>query len=432
MYKILLMKQNVVIVGGGLAGLAAATYLARAGYDVSLFEQSSEYGGLARTQNHEGFYFNQGPHALYLTGKGIEVLRELEIPFSEKKANATFQAIKNKKRTLFPVSEKTIKESELLSKSGKNALAKFYGTLSSIDTTAIQNVTVTDWLNENVVEPDAISFIQTMIQLATYANDPQIQSAGTALIQLQIGFNGVIYLDKGWQTLVDGLAQKARSFGAKIISNKKVIAVEFDDAAKGITLSDGNKIEASIVILATPPLVASKLLGNKIPQIEKFANSAISVKAASLDVALSSLPNPENHFALGIDSPLYFSVHSLFGELAPKDAALIHISKYLSSSNQQNPKEIESELEQILEIMQPNWRKHLVKKRFLPNMTVANAVLTASQNGFDGRPSPKVEGVKNLYVTGDWVGQEGWLSDASLASAKQAAEVVIDNTRIMQ
>ncbi|MGQ0791356.1 MAG: phytoene desaturase family protein [Nitrosopumilaceae archaeon] len=419
------MKQNVAIVGGGLAGLTAATYLARAGYDVNLFEQSSEYGGLARTQNHEGFYFNQGPHALYLTGKGIAVLSELEISFSDKVANATFQAVKNKKRSLFPVSEKTIKESELLSESGKKALAKFYGTLSSIDTTAIQNVTVTEWLNENVIEPDAIAFIQAMIQLATYANEPQIQSAGTALIQLQLGFNGVAYPDKGWQTLVDGLAQKARSFGAKIISNKKVISVEFDDAVKGITLNDGSKIEASVVILATPPPAASKLLGNKIPQIENFANSAIPIKAASLDVALSILPNPENHFALGIDLPLYFSVHSMFGELAPKNGALIHISKYLTSSNQQNPKEIESELEQLLEIMQPNWKKYLVKKRFLPNMTVANAVLTASQNGFDGRPSPKVDGVSNLYVAGDWVGQEGWLSDASIASAKQAAELVI-------
>ncbi|MBI5698678.1 MAG: NAD(P)/FAD-dependent oxidoreductase [Thaumarchaeota archaeon] len=426
------MNQNVVIVGGGLAGLATATYLAHAGYDVSLFEQSSTYGGLARTQNHEGFYFNQGPHALYLTGRGIEVLKELEVPFSEKRADVTFQAIKNKKRSLFPISEKTIKESEILSESGKKALAKFYETLSSIDTTAIQNVTVSDWLTENVVEADAISVIQTMIQLATYANDPQIQSAGTALIQLQIGNNGVTYLDKGWQILVDGLAQKSRSFGAKIISNKKVVSVEFDDTVKGITLSDGGKIEASVVILATPPLVASNLLGNKIPQIEKFANSAIPVKSAVLDVALSSLPIPENHFALGIDSPLYFSVHSLFGELAPKGAALIHIAKYLSHSNQQNTKEIESELEETLELMQPNWRKYLVKKRFLPNMTVANAVLTASQNGFDGRPSPKIDRVKNLYVTGDWVGQEGWLSDASLASAKQVAGLVIDKTMIMQ
>jgi phytoene dehydrogenase-like protein len=41
--------RNVVIVGGGLGGLASAVYLAQAGYQVTLFEKSTEPGGRART-----------------------------------------------------------------------------------------------------------------------------------------------------------------------------------------------------------------------------------------------------------------------------------------------------------------------------------------------------------------------------------------------
>ena len=426
------MKQNVAIIGSGLAGLTAATYLARAEYDVTVFEQSTGYGGRARTQEHDGFYFNQGAHALYLVAQGVQILKELEVPYSGKQANVTIQAIKNKKRYLFPLSEKTINESPLLSESGKKSLSNFYATLSTIDTTQIQNVTLSDWLKENVADADAISFIQTMVRLATYANDPQIQSAGTALAQLLNGNSGVIYLDNGWQTLVEGLALKAKSYGAKIISNKKVISVEFDDAVRNITLSDGTKVEASIVILATPPSIASSLLGKKVPELEKFASSAIPVRTAALDVALNSLPNPENHFALGIDSPLYFSVHTLFAELAPEGGALIHLAKYLSHSDNENPKKIRAELEEILDTMQPGWRKHVIKERFLPNMTAASAILTAAQNGFEGRPSPKIDGVENLYVVGDWVGREGWLADASFASARQAAELIVDKIAIMQ
>ncbi len=37
--------RNVVIVGGGLGGLASAVYLAQAGYQVTLFEKSTEPGG---------------------------------------------------------------------------------------------------------------------------------------------------------------------------------------------------------------------------------------------------------------------------------------------------------------------------------------------------------------------------------------------------
>lgn len=44
-------QTDVIVVGGGLAGLATASYLARAGLDVMLFEKSSCLGGRAATQN---------------------------------------------------------------------------------------------------------------------------------------------------------------------------------------------------------------------------------------------------------------------------------------------------------------------------------------------------------------------------------------------
>jgi phytoene dehydrogenase-like protein len=69
---------DVVIIGVGVAGLTTAALLARSGRTVTLFEQaSSEIGGRARTSIFEGFYFNQGPHALYLSDLGAAVLKVL-------------------------------------------------------------------------------------------------------------------------------------------------------------------------------------------------------------------------------------------------------------------------------------------------------------------------------------------------------------------
>src|ERR671918_234993 len=75
-------EEDIVILGAGLAGLTAAIILARAGRSITVFEQSSKAGGRARTENIDGFYFNQGPHALYLGGAGNRVLRELGIKYS--------------------------------------------------------------------------------------------------------------------------------------------------------------------------------------------------------------------------------------------------------------------------------------------------------------------------------------------------------------
>ena len=77
---------DVAIVGAGLAGLTAATYLARAGRSVTVFEKSSEVGGRACTQTEGGFCFNLGPHARYRSGSGTAILRELGVEYSPKAA----------------------------------------------------------------------------------------------------------------------------------------------------------------------------------------------------------------------------------------------------------------------------------------------------------------------------------------------------------
>jgi phytoene dehydrogenase-like protein len=141
-------------------------------------------------------------------------------------------------------------------------------------------------------------------------------------------------------------------------------------------------------------------------------------------VALEYLPEPRALFALGIDRPLYFSVHSAAAKLAPENGAVIHAAKYLGANPVDDPRDVERELEETLDIMQPAWRNAVVARRFMPMMTVSNALVTASQGGVTGRPGPGVPGVEGLYVAGDWVGPEGMLADASMASAKLAAETI--------
>lgn len=118
-------------------------------------------------------------------------------------------------------------------------------------------------------------------------------------------------------------------------------------------------------------------------------------------------------------------MHSLTARLAPAGGALIHVAKYLGSDAADNPAAIETELEGVLDLVQPGWRAVLVDRQFLPKMIVTHAVATATQGGLQGRPQPDVAGVEGLYLAGDWVGEEGWLADASVASAKQATLLIL-------
>ena len=55
------MKRKITIIGSGFSSLSAACYLAKMGYEVSVFEKNAEFGGRARQFKESGFTFDMGP-----------------------------------------------------------------------------------------------------------------------------------------------------------------------------------------------------------------------------------------------------------------------------------------------------------------------------------------------------------------------------------
>jgi phytoene dehydrogenase-like protein len=435
-------EEDIVVIGAGLAGLTTAVMLARAGRSVTVFEQSSKAGGRARTENIDGYYFNQGPHALYLGGVGAKILRELGIEYSGNPPPLPQYLVKGGKKYQQAASLSSILTTKLLKGiSSRTELLRFFTSLKKINFAEIQHVSLQHWLHEKIHHRDVLDLIQTLSRVVTYANDPDIQSAGTTLQQIQIALSGgVVYLDRGWQTLVDGLVAAAQKAKVRIITGKRVLEVKHNLNSSTITsltsspswriyTSDSSALLGSTLIVTGNPRDVYELFRHDGQQY--FVSNIIDpvtkpVRIATLDIALSKLPNPEVPVAIGVDAPLYLSVHSSSANLAPKGGALIHVMKYMSSSYEPNPKQDRLEMEALLDMIQPGWRDVIIRQRFLPNMTVYNSLVTAAEGGITGRPDTKVSGVESLYIAGDWVGSEGLLADASFASAKRAAEQILE------
>ena len=71
------MDKRVIVVGGGLAGLTAAAYLAKAGIRVLLCEKAPKVGGLVNSFMYKGFSFDGGIRALENSGIVKPMLRQL-------------------------------------------------------------------------------------------------------------------------------------------------------------------------------------------------------------------------------------------------------------------------------------------------------------------------------------------------------------------
>lgn len=415
---------RVAVVGGGIAGLAAAAFAARAGARVTLFERLSETGGRARTRLDQGFAFNMGPHALYLSGAAMASLRELGIdPPGKSPETSGGLAYRGGKLHALPGGAVSLLTTGLFGPAEKLEFGKIFAGFPKLDAAAETGKSLADFLAREVRSPRVRDLLLALVRLTSYSHMPERIDAGAALAQLQLGVgDGVRYLDGGWQRLVDAVEAKAREAGVTVRSGARIERVSHDGAARGVELSGGERFAADAVILALGPQEASELLdGGRHPFFARALGAVVPVRAACLDLGLARLPNPRRVFALGIDEALYFSVHSAAAKLAPEGAALVQIARYLGPDEHPERDELEAQFERMLDSVQPGWRAELVTRRLMRDLVVTHDAPQAARGGLAGRTPGQVTGVANLWLAGDWVGPTGLLVDASFASAQAAA-----------
>lgn len=416
---------DVVVVGGGIAGIVAAAYAARAGRSVLLLEGAKRLGGRAATRDRDGILFNLGAHALYRTGEGAKVLAELGVPIEGGVPGGAGAFFWRKGRAYrLPAGAVGLLASPAFGWRDKARLMRFLGGLGRIETGALSRLSVSDWLEGRFPDGPARDFVAALIRLGTYCAENERQSAGAALEQVRLAITGgVWYLDGGWQSLVAGLRRAAESAMVQVATGWPARAARESGHGVLVEGSDGQTIRAKTVILAVAPDVATGLLGEAARPLANWARRAAPARAATLDVALRGLPDPRVKFLLDLDSSRYFSVHSAHAKLAPVGIEVVHVMKYLTGIEVPRAEGVLAELEDYLDIAQPGWRERAIERRFLPHLTVTHASVQARDGGTTGRPGPALAGTRRLFLAGDWVGPTGMLADAALASARAAAKL---------
>jgi len=470
---------DVAVVGGGLAGLTVAGLLAGSGHRVTVLEAAGELGGRGRSTEHDGYRMNLGPRALY-RGPLRAALRRLGVPAPGAppplgQAMALFGGVPYRGFITVP----GLLTTGFLSLRERSAMARLFAVVRR--NPRLAGMTAAEWLAGVLPTERARLAAASLVRIAAYLDSPERASADMVAEHLATARFGVRYVHGGWQTLVDGLATVAVRRGVQITTGARVTGVYGDASPYTVATADGRQLVARAVVVAgLPPARALDLAERP----ELAAGLGPSLHAACLDVALRRLPDPRRPFLYGVDRPVYLVVHSARARFGAGAGAVIHLLRYGGaalpatarpatagpapaaggpaggssgpaspssapvsgapvarsgpaaeapavrsgpavgvSAVQSGPAETRAEMEGLLDAHQPGWRAELLHARFLPRITVTNAVPVPGR-GLNGRPGVSVPGRPGVFLAGDWVGPEGFLVEAVGASAQQAATAV--------
>lgn len=424
---------GVVVVGAGLAGLAAAVTAARAGAEVLLVDGHTPGGRAAVTRvpldDSGTVVFNGGPRALYRGGAGRSVLKGLGIrPRGRRAPTRGGAVLVDGRLATLPAGPWSLLRTDLVPASAKGALlARLAAVVTGRVRPGRPDESAADWVRAVAGRPELIGPLTALVRVATYAGDLDNLSADAASRQLHLALaRGVLYLDDGWDQLVEGLLDAARAAGVEVRTGEPVRSVTPVDGHPVVAVGD-EEIRAGAVVLAPgAPGAAARLLGRDDPWSDRLGPAAT---AACLELAIRCRPRPR--FVAGADEPLYLSEHAPPARLAPDGVRVVHLLRYGARTSAEDRTDLEA-LARRAGITDDD----VVARRFLHRMVVSPGQPSPATGGLAGRPGVTDAGVPGVLLAGDWVGPDGLLADAALASGARAgaaaARSAVDRTAAAQ
>jgi uncharacterized protein with NAD-binding domain and iron-sulfur cluster len=277
------MVQDVVIVGGGLAGLACAVALGDAGLRVTLIERERSLGGRARSwiDAASGDTIDLGPHVLHSEYRNMLAFlerlgtRELVCWQPEKLITLATQprpvALRHRRLpppfSLLPdlIAGSRLSARDLWSNNRPTWRAMQF---DEADVPELDRVSAADYLRAAGVSERMIEWFWAFAALAVM-NVPLERCSAAALLRVHSQLIGHRRLHFGFpavglaELFAPQAAQAVRNAGGQIVLGTQVMAVKPNE----VILHHGVRIAAAHVVAALPPQ-ALQTLGIDVPSFE--------------------------------------------------------------------------------------------------------------------------------------------------------------------
>jgi protoporphyrinogen/coproporphyrinogen III oxidase len=301
---------DVIIVGGGIAGLATAYELHRRGVAFRLLERSGRPGGVILTEHVDGFTFDAGPDALLIQKPAaITLCKELGIgdrlfPTTEPRAAFILRG-----RTLHPLPESSVlgiprnvsalAATRLFSLAGKARMAAELFIRPRADWASDESIA--SFIGRRFGS-EAVTYLAEPLLAGIHAGDvgrlsmralfPRFLEAerkyGSVLRafrqirQPKSSHGAFMSLPGGLQEIVDALA---RVLPPEAVSVNAGVASIVHDGHYRVTLESGETLAARAVVVSTPAFVAATLLAPLDREIGSLCSKIPYASSATVTLA---------------------------------------------------------------------------------------------------------------------------------------------------
>jgi phytoene dehydrogenase-like protein len=306
---------------------------------------------------------------------------------------------------LMPANVGTLLRSRALSLRSKAEFVALLARVRRSDPRTLEGRSVDEWIAERQLRPDGDAVLRALVRLATYASDLRTFAADAAVQQIQTALRGgVLYLDGGWTQLVDALSAQV-----EVRPRSVVRSIEPAGGRVEVTTHDLRCIARAVIVAAGRPDTMLALL----PGDPGWGSLGDEVTAACLDAGVSRVPRPG--YVVGADDPVYVTTQAPPARQAPAGQAVVAAVRYGATKADQDRPLLERYLAEAG--VAPS---DVVTSRFLARLTVAGAAPVATAGGLPARPPVTASGTPGVFIAGDWVGPDGLIGDAALASGHAA------------
>lgn len=284
--------KKIVIIGSGFSSLSASCYLAKEGYDVTIFEKNEQVGGRARQLKKDGFTFDMGPTWYWMPDVFERFFSDFNKAPSDyyqlEKLNPAYQVYYGKNDSISVSSqiEKIYEVFENEEKGSSEELKKFLKQaqnnyevaikdlvyrpgLSPLELISLKTIKKLDQFFGNVKRDVEKKFKnKRLMQILEFpvlflgAKPGDTPSFYNFMNYADFGL-GTWYPDKGMYSVVSGIAALAKELGVKIETDKPVEKILVEDGKAIGVVSEGKKYNFDIVVSGADYHHSESLLDSK-------------------------------------------------------------------------------------------------------------------------------------------------------------------------